>query len=174
MRIDERRLDELVVESQDLQVDAMRDAKASLPALEARRQERGTDELTPLQLARFVGRRRSLVRTLGLGGGFGAVLAGILASPAAADESLDIQILQTASSLEALAVATYAAALTLPFIKDGNPVIAAFAKTTMGQHDEHKQAFQAQTKALGGKPQDSPNPRYAPVVEQAKPTLKAP
>jgi len=32
MPIDERRLDELIVESQDLQSDAMRDANASRPA----------------------------------------------------------------------------------------------------------------------------------------------
>jgi hypothetical protein len=182
LSIDERRLSELVVESQDLQVDAMRDTKASLPALEALREDRRHDEFDPTQLAQFVGQRRSLIQKLGLGGGgilaatgLGSILSGILtANPAAADEALDVQILQTASSLEKLAVATYGAALTLPFIKDGNKVVVAFAQTTMSQHDEHKKAFQAQTKALGGTAQDSPNPKYAPVVESAKPTLKTP
>ncbi|MBA3653159.1 MAG: ferritin-like domain-containing protein, partial [Actinobacteria bacterium] len=64
--------------------------------------------------------------------------------------------------------------LSLPFIKSGNQVVVKFAETTMKQHDEHKKAFQAQTTALGGKVQDSPNPKFAAVVEQAKPTLKNP
>ena len=107
-------------------------------------------------------------------GGVGAMLAALLASPAAADKKLDVQILQTASSLEILAVATYGAALTLPFIKNGNAVVKKFAQTTRMQHDEHRQAFQAQTKTLGGKKQTKPNPKYAAVVTQMKPTLKTP
>jgi hypothetical protein len=179
VNIDERRLSELVVESQDLQVDAMRDAKASIPDLAELRHERRNDENDPMQVARFVGQRRATIKKLGLGGGllaatgFGSVIAGILRPAAAgADEAVDIQILQTAPSLEKLAVLTYGAALTLPFIKDGNAVVVAFAQTTMAQHDEHRKAFQAQCKALGGAVQDEPNPKYAPVVEQAKPTLK--
>jgi hypothetical protein len=56
-----------------------------------------------------------LVRNLGLATagvvGFGAVTA-LLTQPAAAAKNLDVQILQTAVSLELLAVATYGAALT--------------------------------------------------------------
>ncbi|MCU1485541.1 MAG: hypothetical protein JWN67_2287 [Actinomycetia bacterium] len=182
MSIDERRLSELVVESQDLQVDAMEDVKASLPQLEELRHERRNQEIDPTEIARFIGQRRSMIKRLGLGGGgilavtgLGSILTDLFtASPAGADEAVDVQILQTASSLEALAVATYGAALTLPFIKDGNKVVVAFAQETMKQHDEHKKAFQAQTKALGGEAQDTPNPKYAPIVEQAKPTLKTP
>ncbi|HEV8116269.1 MAG TPA: ferritin-like domain-containing protein, partial [Acidimicrobiales bacterium] len=103
-----------------------------------------------------------------------AALVGILSRPAAADTALDIQILQTAPSLEKLAVNTYMAALALPFIKDGNKVVVKFAETTAMQHDEHKKAFQAQCTKLGGKVQDMVNPKYAPIVEAAKPTLKAP
>jgi hypothetical protein len=174
LSIDERRLSELIVESQDLQVDAMKDAKASVPVLEELRHERRNEAFDPAEIARFVGQRRGLVRSLSGGGllaslGLGGLLTGLLASPASADEALDVQILQTASSLEILAVATYGAALTLPFIKNGNKVVVAFAQTTMKQHDEHRQA-----KALGGKVQDQPNPKYAPVVESAKPTLKTP
>jgi hypothetical protein len=101
-------------------------------------------------------------------------LTAVLARPAAADKPLDVQILQTASSLEVLAVATYGAALGLDFIKNGNPVVVKFAETTMSQHNEHKLAFQAQTKTLGGAVQTNPNPKFAPVVEQAKPNLKTP
>ena len=64
-------------------------------------------------------------------GGIAAALTGLLARPAAADQPLDVQILQTASSLEILAVATYGAALGLDFIKNGNPVVVKFAQTTM-------------------------------------------
>lgn len=180
MAIDDRGLSELIVESQDLQSDAMRDARNSIPLLQeiGATRERAVD---PSMARLFNSNRRSLLRRLGLGGAgvlAGSALSGtvatILSGPAAADMALDIQILQTASSLEKLAVATYGAALTLPFIKDGNATVVAFAKTTMSQHDEHKNAFQAQTKALGGKAQDTPNPKYAPVVEAAKPNLKTP
>ena len=183
--IDVRQLDELIEESQDLQSDAMRDVKATLPELaEIGEQRRGTGT-DPDLVSRYNLNRRGLLQRMGIGaggvatrgllaGGFGSLLAGVLATPARADKPLDVQILQTASSLEVLAVATYGAALTLPFIKSGNPVVVKFAQTTMMQHDEHRKAFQAQTRALGGKQQNQPNPRYAPVVEQAKPTLKTP
>jgi rubrerythrin len=183
--IDDRSLNELIVESQDLQVDALRDINATLPELVEIREERRGQEINVDEINRFNANRRSILRSMGLGGGglaargmvgggFGALLAGFLASPARADEALDVQILQTASSLEILAVATYGAALSLDFIKNGNPVVVKFAQTTMMQHDEHRKAFQQQTKALGGKEQTQPNAKFLPVVEQAKPTLKGP
>ncbi len=108
-----------------------------------------------------------MVRNLGLATagvvGFGAVTA-LLTQPAAAAKNLDVQILQTAVSLELLAVATYGAALTLPFIASGNQVIIKFAQTTMSQHDQHRDAFSAQTKALGGVDQTATNPKYTPIV----------
>lgn len=179
MSLDDRALNALIVESQDLHSDSMMAARASLPdvadAVADRRREGFVGERDAI--VRFFGERRSLLRRLGLGAGgagIGAVLFNALATPASADNNLDIQILQTASSLEILAIATYGAALTLPFISGGNPVVLKFAQTTMSQHDEHRQAFQAQTKTLGGTVQTNPNPKYAPVVETAKPTLKAP
>lgn len=185
MTIDDRSLNELIVESQDLQVDALRDIKATLPELAEIREERRGQEIDVDEIDRYNSNRRNVLRSMGLsggglaarglfGGGLGALLTGLLATPARADEALDIQILQTASSLEVLAVATYGAALSLDFIKSGNPVVVKFAQTTMMQHDEHRKAFQSQTKALGGKEQTAPNSKFAPVVEQAKPTLKAP
>lgn len=185
MTIDDRRLTELIDHSKDLQSEAISGAKASLPDLRDMAADRGRVSLAPEQIAAYETGRRGVLRNLGLGGGaiatrgllaggIGAALTALLTRPAAADEALDIQILQTASSLEALAVATYEAALGLDFIKNGNATIVAFAKETMKQHSEHKMAFQAQTKALGGKAQDTPNSKFAPVVESAKPTLKAP
>jgi hypothetical protein len=147
--------------------------------------DRRNEEVDPRAVEEFNDSRRDLLNGFGgsvgkiggaglLAGGIGAAIAALIALPAAADGALDTQILQTASSLEILAVATYGAALTLPFIKDGNKVVVSFAQTTMKQHDEHRQAFQAQTKALGGKAQTNPNPKYKAVVDQAVPTLKTP
>ncbi len=184
MTIDDRRLDELIVESKDLQVDAMRNSASRLADVRDFAQEAGDRRPDPEQLARFnearVKTADSVRSEMGLGtklvagGLIGGALATVLGSPASADAALDIQILQTASSLERLAINTYGAALALPFIADGNATVVAFAETTMMQHDEHRKAFQAQTKALDGKKQKQPNPKYAPVVEEAKPGLQTP
>ena len=182
MRFDERKLGELITESEDLQSVARVQLRESLPMLDELRHERGDARPGAEERRAFDQSRRTLLSRLGLAGGgvagagtgIGGAIASLLARPAAADQALDVQILQTASSLEKLAVETYKAALTLPFIKDGNQVVVKFAQTTMMQHDEHKKGFQAQTTKLGGKVQDSPNPKYAPVVEAAKPTLKGP
>ena len=182
MSLDERALNGLIEESEDLQSDAMRQAKATLPELVDIREDERDDESDPEDFERLRQSRRDVVSKLGisaggglLAGGLGAALVGILAAPASAQtKKVDVQILQTASSLEILAVATYGAALGLPFIKDGNPVVVAFAETTRKQHNEHRKAFQAQTKALGGRKQKQANPKYAPVVEDMKPQLTDP
>jgi hypothetical protein len=135
-----------------------------------------------LDVVRHVNRqRRTVLRNGGFGlsalagkgllaTGFGAAIASLVASPVNAQEQVDVQILQTASSLETLAVATYTKALTLPFIS-GNATVKAFAETTMKQHSDHNAAFQAQTKALGGTEQTEPNAKYKKVVDDALPTL---
>lgn len=185
MSIDERKLNELMVESQDLQVDALNGIKATLPELAEIRDERRDQPVDREEIARFNTNRRGLLAKMGIGagglatrgligGGIGGLAAAILATPARADKPLDIQILQTASSLERLAVNTYGVALGLPFIKNGNATVVAFAKETMRQHDEHRKAFQAQTTALGGKVQDQPNPKFQEVVNKAAPGLKGP
>ena len=180
-RVDTEAFKALIEESQDLHTDAMREAKDRLPDLADVREESRNEEIDPADLAQVNAARATLSenvtnrwRTGALAGGLGALIAAVVASPAAADKKTDVQILQTASSLEILAVATYEAALGLPFISGGNPVVKAFAETTKDQHDEHRQAFQAQTKQLGGKVQKNPNPKYAPIVEAAKPSLTTP
>jgi hypothetical protein len=115
-------------------------------------------------------------------------VAGILraawASPARADTALDVRILQTASSLEALAVATYdlalgegpgaadapaARALAAIPVTSTRDALLTFARETRRQHDEHRKAFQAQTKALDpdAAVQDAPNPKFLPLVTTA-------
>ncbi|HYQ65941.1 ferritin-like domain-containing protein [Actinophytocola sp.] len=159
--------------------------RETLPALREIREERRGEEIDTDEIKRFnQGRREVLARmaqgTSGLAaaglvtGGFGGMFLGLLSTPARADTPLDIQMLQTASSLERLAVNTYGTALKLPFIANGNAVVVKFAQTTMQQHDEHRQAFQNQTTALGGKAQDEPNPKFLQVVQQATPKLAAP
>jgi hypothetical protein len=112
---------------------------------------------------------------LGLGA-MGAVgLVGMTSSRAAAAEDADIMALQTAASLENLAVLTYKTALTLPYLKGDSAAIktlGAFATMTMEQHEEHGKAFNARAKQLGGKAQDKTNPKYTPVVMDAIPALK--
>jgi hypothetical protein len=180
IKIDERALETLIEQSQDLHTDAMAIGRATLPDLAdlaADRRRFGAPADLDV-LAACADARRSLRRRLGLAlGGFlgvGTISAAFAGPASAIDGDIDVMQLQTAVSLELLAVATYGAALTLPFIKDGNPVIMTFAKTTMSQHDEHRDAFSAQTKALKGTDQTATNPKYTPIVEAAKPTLKTP
>lgn len=172
MTIDERSLNELIVESEDLQVDAMRDSRALLPDLE----EIGRNRDQENNQRRYFLRQSGLISGFAarglLTGGIGAALFNILKPmPAGAQENVDVQILQTAASLENLAVATYDAALGLDFIKNGNKVVKTFAETTMKQHSEHGAQFNAQAVKLGAKEQKNPNPVLTPEVEKAKPTL---
>ena len=62
--------------------------------------------------------------------------------------------------------ATYKTALTLPFIggASANPVVKAFATTTMQQHKQHLDAFNAAITGLGGKAQTNPDPALQKVV----------
>jgi hypothetical protein len=80
---------------------------------------------------------------------------------------LDVQVLQTAASLENLAVASYGAAARLEVIERGNPALAEFITRTRDQHASHANAFNAAVARAGGKPQHAPDPRYATVVGRA-------
>ena len=177
--VDVRAFDRLIEESQDLHTDSMNEARRTLPDLaDAAADRRRAGSTEPAVVDSFIASRNSLAKrlSLALGGilGVGAVSSVMARGAAAADGDVDVMQLQTAVSLELLAVATYGAALTLPFISGGNPVVVKFAQTTMEQHDQHRQAFSAQIKTLGGTDQTATNPKYTPIVEAAKPTLKAP
>jgi hypothetical protein len=86
---------------------------------------------------------------------------------------MDVQILQTAASIENLAVATYTTALTLPFIggSSANGVVKAFAMKTKMQHEDHAKGFNAAVKGLNGKEQHNPDAKYLKVVKKAEPGL---
>lgn len=172
----DRDVDLLIEESQDLHSDAMTQTRESLDELVEIGQERRArgdvdpEESRQMAEATEAGVRKSLVAGGSLAtAAFGAALIGLTASAAFADTPGDVQMLQTAASIENLAVSTYKTALTLPYIggSSANPVIKAFAQTTMAQHDQHNDAFNAAAKALGGKAQTNPDPKYVPVVNAA-------
>ena len=180
INLDDRAVDRLIEESQDRHTDAMVSAGNILPDIRDLASDRrrivssnSSGDLTDLLSSRHHLARR-LVASVGGFLGIGALNSAFAQSASAATTDLNVMQLQTAVSLELLAVATYGAALTLPFIKDGNGIIVKFAQTTMSQHDEHRHAFSAQIKALGGVDQTATNPKYTPIVEAAKPTLMTP
>ena len=174
MDIDETALRGLIEESNDTHADGVRAAREPLEQMvDLGRQARAVDAD---EGRAFAGEnRRRLGSTARRAGGVLAAtgviaaIADFIGSPAFASSGTDVQVLQTASSIEVLAVSTYKTALSLPYIggSSANPVIKAFATTTMGQHADHLAAFQAATAALGGKKQAKPDPAFVPVVYKA-------
>ena len=171
-----RDLSELLEESEDLQADALRPTHDALDEL-VELNHSAHDEDRAANVAFHEEHQRSLRSSLGattiLGAAGAVALVGVLASAAAAANSSDVQLLQTAASIENLAVATYKTALTLPYIggSAADPVITKFAQVTMGQHAQHADAFNAAAKHLGGKAQNKPDPAFVPVVNKAVASL---
>lgn len=183
MSTDDQALTGLMEESADLHSDALAASGLALGELvETGRESQAQGGVDPEANRAFsVGRRETLRKSLlGVGAlataGFGSALLGLFDRPAFADSNADIQMMQTAASLEVLAVSTYKTALTLPFIggSSANPVVKAFATMTMNQHAQHLQAFNAAATQLGGKAQNNPDPKYAAVVKAAVPGIKGP
>jgi len=172
----------LLEESQDLHADSMRATNASLAEMvDLGHERRAVAVIDQDEIAAFETQKERLL-PVSFGGklfaaaGAGTVLAAVMAGKAFAGQPADIQMLQTAASIEVLAVATYKTALTLPFIggSSANGVVKAFAEMTMSQHSQHEQAFNAAVTRLGGKAQTNPDPVLLKVVEQAKPGLTGP
>ena len=181
--IDPQAMGTVMEESEDLHRDAMATTTIALDEMvETGLEARAHDDLDPEESLRVADRRSQLMTGALFGGGIlaAAGIAGafetLFSSPAFASSATDVQILQTASSIEVLAVATYKTALTLPFIggSAANPVVKTFATTTMQQHSQHLSAFNAAVTALGGKPQTNPDPVLAKVVQAAVPGLTSP
>ncbi|MEV4973258.1 ferritin-like domain-containing protein [Streptomyces scopuliridis] len=86
----------------------------------------------------------------------------------------DIMALQTAASLENLAVSFYRTAAALPFIQDGNATLQEFIATTTLHHEEHAKAFNTAAVQAGGQPQTGTDPKYAAVVQRALPAARTP
>ncbi len=180
MALDDTRLSELLEQSHDLHTDAMTTTRVALDEYV----ELAHDEPVHDDSWRDVDpamRRATLLGGLPKTGllaaaGLGTAMAALLASPAFADKTMDVQMLQTAASIENLAVATYDTALTLDFIGGGsaNGVVKAFVEKTKEQHQQHAEAFNAAATRLGGKAQDQPDPVLLGVVNNAKPSLTGP
>jgi uncharacterized protein YbjQ (UPF0145 family) len=173
---DPRALAELLEESQDLQADAMQPTRDAIDDLVEVSHSSIDDD--PASNPAFHeqhqnGLRASLGGATLLGVAGGVALVGLLASPAFASSSKDIQVLQTAASIENLAVATYKTALTLPYIggSSADPVVTKFCQVTMGQHVQHGDAFNSAIMHLGGKKQNKPDPAFVPVVNKAVKSL---
>lgn len=170
-----REVDHLLAESRDLHSHARADAPDVLDGFRQVAFERRHDGVDLDQIERYnASRRRFLASGLAAGlfaGSMGSALAALVARPAAADTPLDIQILQTAASLETVAVSMYQAALELSVIKSSPPALLLFLQTTSNQHGEHGVAFRAQTSALGGPEQTAPHPDVQAMVAAALPGL---
>ena len=172
MTADQGALAALLEESQDLQADAMRPTTQALDeAIDAARCSDDEDRVANREFHQEHRRalHASVSHTAILGAAGGLALVGVLASAAAAGSSSDVQILQTAASIENLAVATYKTALTLPYIggSAADPVVTKFCQVTMGQHAQHADSFNAAAQHLGGKAQHKPDPAFVPVVNRA-------
>lgn len=179
--IDEANFRPLLEHSQDTHRDSMARTKASLDEMIETGQERRVQGIDPDEATEFhQARARLMPKAFGgrllAAAGAGTALAALVAGKSFASQPSDIQILQTAASIEVLAVATYQTALTLPFIggSSANGVVKAFAQMTMAQHQQHQQAFNAAVAKLGGQPQNNPDPALLQVVNQAKPGLTGP
>ncbi|MGH9121697.1 MAG: ferritin-like domain-containing protein [Acidimicrobiales bacterium] len=181
MGFDEERLASLVEESQDMQSESTRLARAAVPALRDLAHERG--ETDPDEMVQFATRRRFLRRSLlvtramAASGAVGATVVGLLEAPAYAQTTVgttpttspDIQVLQTAASIEVLAISTYNSALNLAYVggATANAAVKNFVTTTLAQHKQHLASFNNQATALGGAAQNNPDPAYVSTVNSA-------
>lgn len=157
--VDTRLLRELTEQSQDLNSDALRVTNTALADY--------TEAVAEPASRRWWQRSGAVL------GGLGA--ATLLGSGrAAAATSNDIMALQTAASLENLAVSVYRTAAGLTFIKNGNATVLAFITKTTEQHLAHSQAFNSAATKAGGQAQNGPDPKYAAIVKERLPSLKTP
>ena len=106
----ERALTALIEESEDLHSDAMRTTNAGLADLvEQGHERRASGGIDPDEIAEWqqTDRSRLLTKSLAGAGLVGVGLTKLLASPAFAQSSMDVQAAQTAASIENLAIAVY-------------------------------------------------------------------
>ncbi|MFF3753432.1 ferritin-like domain-containing protein [Streptomyces sp. NPDC002018] len=102
----------------------------------------------------------------------GNALTGFAAEEAASKD--DITALQTAASLENLAVSVYRNAAALPFVKNGTKTVAEFIEATAQQHQAHAKAFNDAATKAGGRAQTDPDAAYEAVITRSLPTVRTP
>lgn len=177
MNLDHRSLEALTEHSQDLHSDAMQQTRDALSEIvELGHQKRATDPTKAVDLDRRNLIRKSLFAAGVIGAGFGSgFLRNSWTRVFAA--GTDVDALQTSAAIEHLAVKVYQTAAGLPPNVSGasNPVILAFVKTTIAQHTDHANAFNAAIQQLGGKAQTGLDTTvYNGVVSPALPKIKGP
>ncbi len=77
---------------------------------------------------------------------------------------IDVTLLRTASSLEALAIAAYQAAIDSGQVT--TPAIADVAVLFQAQHEDHLGLLVATTEDLGGTPYEDPNPVLLEALQE--------
>jgi hypothetical protein len=99
-----------------------------------------------------------------------AAVGPVRATSAGADQALDVQILQTAASIENVAVSTYETILGLPLVAGttANPTLRGALTTARDHHANHVRAFNDAAAKLGGAAQSSPNPALAQIVARER------
>jgi hypothetical protein len=95
-------------------------------------------------------------------------------STAASEAPLDVQVLQTAASLENLAVASYTTAARLPFVVKGSEQLRALIARNKAHHTAHAQAFNLSVSKAGGVQQHGTDARYAASVGKILAGMKDP
>ncbi|CAN5622936.1 hypothetical protein BH24ACT5_BH24ACT5_20070 [soil metagenome] len=100
----------------------------------------------------------------------GTAWAAPASRPSVLPPDLEVQIFQTAASLENVLVALYRAALELPFVQDDD-VVRQFAETTLQHHSDHGVAFNDQAGALGGARQEALHLQYSQYIQDVMPTV---
>ena len=93
-------------------------------------------------------------------------MTGSTPSAAASEAPLDVQVLQTAASLENLAVASYTTAAKLPFVVGGSGQLRALIARNAAHHTAHAQAFNLSAHKAGGAEQHAADARYAANVRK--------
>ena len=93
-------------------------------------------------------------------------MTGSTPSAAASEAPLDVQVLQTAASLENLAVASYTTAAKLPFVVGGSGQLRALIARNAAHHAAHAQAFNLSVHKAGGAEQHAADARYAANVRK--------
>ncbi|MFB6892250.1 ferritin-like domain-containing protein [Kitasatospora sp. NPDC056327] len=171
--IDTRLLEELTEQSQDLNSDAMRitnDALVGFGRTVEPVRRRWWHRGGPVAAA------AGAFALLGAGRAFAASPSpsGSPAGSVTGSVTDDIMALQTAASIENLAVGVYRTAAGLPFVKDGNRTVAAFIAKTTEQHEAHAKAFNSAAARAGGQAQNGPDPKYRRLVDQMLPDIKGP
>ncbi len=167
MKVDDKRLSELIEESNDTHSDAMRATHGAVAEMVELRHEAPVSELPR---RRFINRSLFAAGALGLGAG-ALYLSRATITVNAADE--DVAYLQTAAAIENLAISVYTQAASLPPALSGaaNPVIAAFVTNTIKQHKEHAATFNGALTALSAKIQSGIDQPVQDTV--VKPALSA-